>query len=123
MDISKPEDPPKGDEGVDTTEHAETHISPRLDPDFVDYLLKVAAENPSVPDLSIEGMRAHPEMFRLPTAIDTSGYERVADHQVTSEDGTSITARVYHPDPEAHGPGPYPVHLNFHGELRSSSQR
>ncbi|KAK3951329.1 Alpha/Beta hydrolase protein [Pseudoneurospora amorphoporcata] len=89
------------------------HVLSKLNPDFVQFFWDVLSNRPR--DVSIEELRAHPEKYRAPTAIDTSKCERVADYEVTSEDGAKIPVRVYHPDPEKHGNGPYPVHLNHHG--------
>ena len=100
----------------DPAKYIEAHILSKLDPAFVDYFLRVMLKNAPAQDVTIADVREHPEKFRSALAMDTSGEPRVADHQVTSEDGTNITVRVYHPDPEEHGPGPYPVHLNFHGK-------
>ncbi|KAA8629729.1 hypothetical protein SMACR_08628 [Sordaria macrospora] len=89
------------------------HILSKLSPDFVQFFRDVLSKRPR--DVSIEELRAHPEKYRAPTTIDTSKYERVADYEVTSEDGAKIPVRVYHPDPAKHGNGPYPVHMNHHG--------
>lgn len=94
----------------------EDHIVPQLDPHFLEYFTNVIAKKPPAHEIPIEHVRAHPQDYRPPCALDTSvGYERVADHVVGSQDGASIPVRVYHPDPARYGPGPYPVHLNFHG--------
>ncbi|KAK3935771.1 alpha/beta-hydrolase [Diplogelasinospora grovesii] len=101
-------------ENVDPTGLIEDHILPKLDPDFVRHFVEVISKRP--PGFEpIEEVRAHPERFRTPCAVDTSGHERVVDHEVTSEDGAQIPARVYYPDPARYGDGPYPVHLNYHG--------
>ncbi|KAK3347309.1 Alpha/Beta hydrolase protein [Neurospora tetraspora] len=89
------------------------HVLSKLNPDFVQFFRDVLSKRPR--DVSIEELRAHPEKYRALTAIDTSKCERVADYEVTSEDGASVPVRVYHPDPRKHGDGPYPVHMNHHG--------
>ena len=104
---------------LDPAEHIEAHILPRLDPAVVDYLVRVVFKNALAQDVTIEQVREKPERFRSALAMDTSGEPRVADHQVTSKDGAQIPVRVYHPDPAAHGSGPYPVHLNFHGRYHT----
>ncbi|KAL2173012.1 Alpha/Beta hydrolase protein [Thermothelomyces heterothallicus CBS 202.75] len=99
----------------------EEHILPKLDPDFLEYFTQVRTKAaagsgkvaPKPP--SIQELRAHPEAFRVPCALDTRGYPRVTDLTFPSQDGVSIPVRVYHPDREKHGTGPFPVHLNFHG--------
>ncbi|KAK4223355.1 putative Esterase/lipase [Podospora fimiseda] len=94
----------------------EDHIIPKLDSDFLDYFTNVVAKKPPAHEIPIEIVRANPQDHRPPCALDTSsGYDRVADYVVSSQDGASIDVRAYHPDPAKFGPGPYPVHLNFHG--------
>lgn len=102
-------------ENVDPTGLIEEHILPRLDPDFLQYFIDVIAKAPPGHTVDLKDMRANPEKYRPSWAIDTSSYEGVADHEVTSEDGTKFTVRVYHPDPKEFGDGPYGAHLNFHG--------
>jgi hypothetical protein len=103
-------------ENNDPTGQIEEHILPRLDPDYVDYFVKVLSKLPQSHLTPIEEVRAHPETMRSPIAVDTRSYEGVADHDVTSEDGVKFPVRVYHPDPTRHGTGPYAVHLNYHGK-------
>ncbi len=97
----------------------EDHILPKLDTDFLEYYAGIQArlgtQQQAVSNPSIDLVRAHPEAYRSPCALDTSGHNGVADLTYPSHDGVSILARVYHPDPVTHGCGPYPVHLNFHG--------
>lgn len=107
--------PRQATENVDPTGLIEEHILPRLDPDFLQYFIDVIAKAPPGHTIDLQDMRANPEKYRAPWAVDTSGYERVADHQVTSEDGATFAVRVYHPDPKEFGDGPYGAHLNFHG--------
>ncbi|KJR88519.1 esterase [Sporothrix schenckii 1099-18] len=106
------------DEPLDPAKHIEAHILPRLDKDVVDYYLHEIVAKASTRPVSIEYIRSHPEEFRNLIAIDTGdgSFPRVTDYTLTSEkDGATFPVRVYHPDPADHGPGPYPVHLNFHG--------
>ncbi|KAK4151656.1 Alpha/Beta hydrolase protein [Chaetomidium leptoderma] len=102
----------------------EEHILPKLDPDFLAYFASTQARlkaaqpqpQPTVPNPPIEHVRAHPEAYRSPCAVDASGYAGVSNLISPSRDlGVTIPVRVYHPDPMKHGAGPYPVHLNFHG--------
>ncbi|OIW22840.1 alpha/beta-hydrolase [Coniochaeta ligniaria NRRL 30616] len=101
-------------EKANPTDAIEPHILAKLDPDFVKYWVEVVSKNPPAAQ-SIDQIRAHPEKFRNAIAVDTTGWERVTDHAVTSEDGAEIPVRAYYPDPAVHGDGPYAVHLNFHG--------
>ncbi|KAK3897530.1 Carboxylesterase NlhH [Staphylotrichum tortipilum] len=99
----------------------EDHILPRLDPEFLEYFialqvrLRASQQQPAATNTIIEHVRAHPEAYQPPCALDTSSYPGVADSQYQSHDGSIIRVRVYHPDPAKHGSGPYPAHLNFHG--------
>ncbi len=99
----------------------EDHILPKLDPDFLEYFAEIQArlgsQQQAVSNPSIDHLRSHPEAYRSPCALDTSGYPRVADLTCPSQDGIDIPVRVYHPDLAKHGSGPYPVHLNFHGQF------
>ncbi len=120
-DTKTPEtDQPRDNKDIEA--QIEDHILPRLDPDFLAYYVAVQlrlgapqqGQRP-VTNPTIEHVRAHPEAYQPPCAIDTSSHPRVADSCYQSQDGASIRARVYHPDPAEHGDGPYPAHLNFHG--------
>jgi len=93
----------------------EDHIRPKLDPEFLRYFVDVVAKQPPAHTISLADVRADPDKYRSPIAVDSSRHERVGDHLVSSQDGASITVRVYHPDPAKFGPGPYPVHMNHHG--------
>ncbi|ROW05825.1 hypothetical protein VMCG_05136 [Cytospora schulzeri] len=99
----------------DPAKEVEPHILAKLDPDFVRYWTKVMSKGAPPGHLSIEQVRANPDKFASPCALDTKGYEGTVDTEFASEDGTKIPVRVYYPDKSKHGPGPYPVHLNFHG--------
>lgn len=99
----------------------EEHILVKLDPEFLTYFAHSQPQVASQPAKAavpppIEHVRAHPEAYRSPCALDTSGYPGVTDAKYLSQDGATIPVRVYSPDEARHGPGPYPVHLNFHGE-------
>lgn len=99
----------------------EEHILPKLDPDFLEYFVSTqvklgAQPQQPIPNPSIQDVRAHPEAYQSPCALDTSGHPEVSDFSCPSRDGVDIPVRVYHPDAANHGAGPYPVHLNFHGE-------
>lgn len=108
---------PADDEPLDPAKYIEPHILPRLDKDIVDYYLNEIVKKQSTRLVTTEYIRAHPEEFRNLISVDTSdgSFPRVTDYTLTSKDGAEFPVRVYHPDPEEHGPGPYPVHLNFHG--------
>lgn len=101
----------------DPTKAIEPHILAKLDPEWVEAFterMKNEAPPPSS-QWTIEAIRAHPERTAPPCALDTKGYPRTAEGEVTSEDGAKIPVRIYTPDEAQYGPGPYPLHLNFHG--------
>ncbi|ORY57463.1 Alpha/Beta hydrolase protein [Pseudomassariella vexata] len=70
---------------------------------------------PAVQQHPLSEVRANPSRFAPPWAKDVTGWERVTDYEVASEDGAKVPVKVYHPDSAVHGIGPYGVHLNFHG--------
>lgn len=95
-------------------------ILAKLDPDFVALYTDAMNKNPGPPgrdDWAIDKIRADPMRLAPPCALDTKGHPRTAERAVPSadDDGVQIPVRVYYPDAAQHGPGPYPVHLNFHG--------
>lgn len=100
----------------DPVEAIEPHILAKLDPIFVERWTELMN---SIPDaahvVTIEEIRADPRVLAPPCALDTKGRSKTADKEVVSEDGAKIPVRAYYPDESKHGPGPYPVHLNFHG--------
>jgi hypothetical protein len=117
-ETTKP-DPVQESAGIE--ELIEEHILAKLDPDFLTYFTnsqpRVASQPPKTTLLPpIQDVREHPEAYQSPCALDTSKYPGVTNTEYLSQDGVSIPVRVYSPDGTKHGPGPYPVHLNFHGE-------
>lgn len=104
------------EEAWDPVDNIEPHILVKLDPDFVKYWTGVMNRGSASGNVTIGQVRANPtKLFAPPCARDTEGYLRTVNKEVTSEDGAKIPVRVYYPDESIHGPGPYPVHLNFHG--------
>lgn len=103
----------------DPVESIEPHILAILDPEFVTYWADLMSKAPPAPAqaVTIDMVRANPEKFASACALDTTGYPNTVDKEATSEDGYKIPVRIYYPDKSKHGDGPYPVHLNYHGEL------
>ncbi|KAG8157568.1 hypothetical protein KVR01_012610 [Diaporthe batatas] len=100
----------------DPAEAIEPHVLAKLDPDFVTAWADLMNKVPDPTHVTtIEEVRADPRVLAPPCALDTKGRPRTAEKEVTSEDGAIVPVRVYYPDEAQHGPGPYPVHLNFHG--------
>ncbi|OTA97871.1 hypothetical protein M434DRAFT_391486 [Hypoxylon sp. CO27-5] len=93
----------------------EPHVLERYDPEVVKFILETRAAGLSVPDeFRIEDLRADPARY-APWSKDVTGWERVADGEVTSDDAAKIPIKIYQPDPAQFGEGPYGAHLNFHG--------
>ncbi|OJJ45158.1 hypothetical protein ASPZODRAFT_134567 [Penicilliopsis zonata CBS 506.65] len=86
-----------------------------MDPEFVRYFIETIQHLTPTHTVPLAECRAHPERFVTPWIYDSSGEPRVSDHTVTSADGFPVPVRVYTPDPDVFGPGPYGVHVNFHG--------
>jgi hypothetical protein len=113
---SLPEDPAQVKKELTAEDVFEPHILAKADPEVVKIVLRgVNAGAPPVHSIPVEERRAHPDKYKAPWARDSTGWPRVADNEITSEDGARIPIKVYHPDPEVFGKGPYGVHLNFHG--------
>jgi len=95
-------------------------ILPRLDPEFVRFYINELSMHPTLETFSVEDVRAHPEWFRSPSssalAASAAASGKTQDYKIVSEDGTEFAVRVYRPDAATHGAGPWPVHVNFHGE-------
>ncbi|KAH8691387.1 Alpha/Beta hydrolase protein [Talaromyces proteolyticus] len=86
-----------------------------LDPDFIEYYNTRLAIRPATDQVVFADVRKNPERFRGNWCRDFSDQPRVTTFEISSEDGTKFKARSYHPDPERYGPGPYAVHINYHG--------
>lgn len=101
-------------------EAIEPHILAKLDPQFVTIFTEFMNKTPmpKQADWTIENIRADPMKLAPQCALDTKGYPRTAEREVPSEDGAKIPVRVYYPEASKYGPGPYPVHLNFHGMFK-----
>lgn len=97
----------------------EPHMLAQYDPEVVKYVVQTAQEG-VLPQhmVPIEEVRADPAKFTPPWALDTKGWPRVVEDEFVSseENGGSFPVRIYYPDPDVWGDGPYGVHLNFHGE-------
>lgn len=90
-------------------------VLPKLDPDFVKYYNDVLALRVPTHEVPIETIRADAGLYASPWCLSVDGYERVKDAVVTSSDGAKVPVKVYSPDVAQYGPGPYGVHINYHG--------
>jgi acetyl esterase/lipase len=101
---------------------AEDIFSPDLlakyNPQIVRYVLMSMAPGmpPATHEVDLKEVRENPARFAPPWQKDMAYHERVGDHAIYSQDKAVIYIRVYRPDAARFGPGPYGVHLNFHGE-------
>ncbi|KIH92130.1 hypothetical protein SPBR_09125 [Sporothrix brasiliensis 5110] len=84
----------------------------RLDPRFVEYYNKNLAHKEATHQVPLAEVRANPAAWARPWIQDDDPDTK--DWTVPSTDGAFVV-RVYHPDASRAGPGPYPVHINFHG--------
>ncbi|CAK7204193.1 hypothetical protein SEUCBS139899_006947 [Sporothrix eucalyptigena] len=90
----------------------------QLDPTFVKFFQDTSGVHVATHKIPLEEIRKDPHKFASRWSLNAveQGFDRVQDYQVPTKDGTTtITARAYSPDPETAGPGPYSVHVNFHG--------
>ncbi|CAK7212872.1 hypothetical protein SBRCBS47491_001611 [Sporothrix bragantina] len=93
-------------------------VLPKLDPTFVKFFQDTSGVHVATHKVPLEEIRKDPHKFASRWSLNAleKGIERVQDYQVPTKDGTTaITVRAYSPDPATAGPGPYPVHVNFHG--------
>lgn len=90
----------------------------RLDQDAIDYHNTYLAWKPATHNVTMEEIRATPQKFALPWHQDFSYLQFVQNMKIPSVDGYDLPIRVYHPDPRTSpfGAGPYPIHVNFHGQ-------
>lgn len=109
--------PSTGKRPFDPEKDIVPHILAKLDPEWLPLFTEHVSKRPPPEreQLAMEYIRAHPEEFAPMIALDTKGYPRTAENEAVSEDGAKVPVRVYYPDEKIAGPGPYAVHLNFHG--------
>lgn len=92
-------------------------VLPKLDPAFVKYFNEAIGRKSPTHLVPLEQIRNDPHKWSASWQVDLAqnGCPRVRDWNVTTTDSSSIVVRVYHPDPERFGHGPYGSHLNYHG--------
>ncbi|KAL1889736.1 hypothetical protein Sste5346_008722 [Sporothrix stenoceras] len=92
-------------------------VLPKLDPNFVKFFQDTSGVHVATHKVSLDEIRKDPHKFASRWSLNAveKGIERVQDLQIPTKDGAEITIRVYSPDPKTAGPGPHPVHVNFHG--------
>lgn len=91
---------------------------PRLDQDFIEYYNAYIAVKPVTHHVSMEDVRKYPKLYAASWAKDFTFEPFVNDIEIPGPDGNSIKTRCYTPDPRIspYGDGPYPIHINVHGE-------
>lgn len=91
-------------------------IRKKLDPEFVKYYENVLDTRPATHQVPLEEIRNNPVKWAAPWTVPITQNETIETRTITTKDGHAIPIRIYHPDPEKFGPGPYGVHLNYHGK-------
>jgi hypothetical protein len=91
----------------------------QMDEDFVEYYNKNLAIVPPTHVIDLADVRANPQKWASPWCKDYSNLPFVNDMQIDSGDGHQFSVRIYQPDAERFGSGPFPVHVNFHGTYLS----
>lgn len=86
-----------------------------MDEDFVEYYNKNLAIVLPTHVIDIADVRANPQKWASPWCRDYSDLPFVNDMKIASGDGYQFPMRIYQPDYERLGSGPFPVHVNFHG--------
>lgn len=97
---------------------AKRTIDPKLLPKLDPALVKIFLANfKNRPEYSLEEIRADPKKDPVSGPFDAieEGHPWIVDWKIPTTDGNEITARVYSPDPKKFGPGPYAIHINYHG--------
>ncbi|KAJ0137561.1 Uncharacterized protein HZ326_19475 [Fusarium oxysporum f. sp. albedinis] len=91
-------------------------VAPKLAPEYVKYFNEVLCRKTPTHAVAIEEVRQDPHKWAQPWINNLDEIsKRTVDYKVKTTDGSSITVRAYQPDQETFGPGPYAVHVNYHG--------
>jgi hypothetical protein len=98
----------------------------RLDKDFIEFYNNNLGRTTPDNSASVEEVRKQRARYHTWKGRNYRQTTFVEDIKLEAADGHSFTVRLYKPDPRTspYGAGPYPVHVNFHGEygsLESSS--
>jgi len=89
-------------------------IEKKLDPAFVEYYKHKIDIKPAMHQRLIKEVRLNPKAFIPPWQLKGLPNIRISDSSLTRR---RIPIRIYDPDSEKFGKGPYGVHINFHGIL------
>lgn len=93
----------------------------RLDQDFIDFYNTYIAIKPTTHEVSLDDVRKFPKKYAASWYKDFTYESFVNDIEIPGPDGNIIKARCYTPDSRTspYGSGPYPVHINIHGETQN----
>jgi hypothetical protein len=89
-------------------------IEKMLDPAFVEHYKQKIDIKPAMHQHPLKEVRLNPKAFIPPWQVKTLPNVRISDSSLTRR---RIPIRIYEPDPEKFGLGPYGVHINFHGTV------
>jgi hypothetical protein len=92
-------------------------IEKRLDPAFVEYYKQKIDIKLATHQVPLKQVRENPKDFIPPWQVKALRNVRIFDSSLTDLTGRRIPIRIYEPNPEKFGSGPYGVHINFHGTL------
>ncbi|KUL85358.1 hypothetical protein ZTR_07009 [Talaromyces verruculosus] len=98
-----------------STGSVDPNILRNMDPEFISFYEKVLAKLKPTHEVPIEEIRANPSKYEAVWAYDSKDEPRIQNYDIESKDGALVPTRCYYPDPTKFGPGPYSVHINFHG--------
>lgn len=99
------------------TSSVDPDILRNMDPEFISFYEQVLAKLKPTHEVPIEEIRANPSKYEAVWAYDSKDESRIQNYDIESKDGALVPIRCYYPDPTKFGPGPYNVHINFHGLL------
>lgn len=96
----------------------------KLDPRFVTYYNENLANRVATHQVPLAEVRANPQAWARPWSRKAGDVENrnIRDWTISSGGGDlDFQVRVYSPDAEKFGDGPFPVHINYHGTLHVDS--
>lgn len=101
-------------------------ILPELDPLFVQYYNNNLASRRQTHQVPLQDVRARPDLWELTVPLNNGPFNDAAILELAvtteleiNEVGNSFRIRAYYPSLKKFGPGPYAVHINFHGRFNS----
>ena len=90
-------------------------IERKLDPTFVEYYKQKIDIKPATHQVPLKQVRESPKDFVPPWQVKALPNVRIFDRTLIDLSGWRIPIRIYEPNTEKFGLGPYGVHINFHG--------